>query len=69
MQLSGLSRAVSVLIAGLLCLVGIELLAEVLVSGFARPAILATLVLVVAGLGVLVAIGTRWGRDRSTPYW
>ena len=63
------SRVVSAAIAVALVFVSIEVLVDVLLSGFSRPAILVVLGVLAASVLVVISLATRRGGSSSTPYW
>lgn len=63
------SRVVSAAIAVALVFVSIEVLVDVLLNGFSRPAILVVLGVLAASVLVVISLATRRGGSSSTPYW
>ncbi|PSP72435.1 hypothetical protein BRC86_12400 [Halobacteriales archaeon QS_3_64_16] len=63
------SKYLSAVIAAALLIVSVELLAEVILRGLARPAMLAVITGLAAILLLVSALASRRAGRRSTPYW
>jgi hypothetical protein len=64
-----LSKYLSAAIAAALLVVSVELLAEVILRGLARPAMVLVLVGLAATVLLVSALASRRAGRRSTPYW
>ena len=65
----GFSKYLSAAIAAALLIVSVELLAEVILRGMSRPAMLVVITGLAATVLLVSALASRRAGRRSTPYW